>query len=119
MFEYLVQTNPVLATIVILLGVAIVVFLVVKTMQKLGLDTIRLYAYNWFEKAEDEFEQGQNEEKFEYVLNLAKMTIPSPFNVFITESVLRKAVQLWFDLCKDLLDDGKINASSKVEEGEE
>ena len=115
MYEFLVA-NPVVAVIFIAVVVAVAIFLFVKAMQKIGTDKICLYAYRWFEEAEDEFNHGENTEKFEYVLNLAKSTIPSPFNLFITERLLRKVVQLWFDLCKDLLDDKKINGSIAKEE---
>ena len=106
-----------LATIIYLVIVAAVfVILFVRTMQTIGLERIRKYVYQLFVDAEKEFEHGKNEEKFEYVVNLAKMAIPAPFNLIITESLLRRMVQAWFDICKDLLDDGKLNGTGKREE---
>ena len=104
MYQYLVA-NPVLAVIFIVLIIAVVVFLAVKAIQKIGLEKIRAVVYQGFLKAEHEFQYGDNTQKFEYVIQLARSSIPAPFNMFITESLLRKVVQLWFDLIKDLLDD--------------
>ena len=93
-------------------GVAIAVFLIVKYVRHIGLEAIRERVYKAFVEAEHEFQQGENTEKFEYVINIARTAIPTPINLFITESLLRKVVQAWFDLVKDLLDDGKLNGTS-------
>jgi hypothetical protein len=95
-----------------LIGIAIAAFLIVKYVRHVGLEAIRERVYKAFVEAEHEFQQGDNTEKFEYVINIAKSAIPAPFNLFITESLLRKVVQAWFDLVKDLLDDGKFNGTS-------
>lgn len=96
-------------------GVAIAAFLIIKYIQHLGLENIRERVYQAFLDAEHEFQHGENTEKFEYVINIAKTAIPAPFNLFITESLLRNVVQAWFDLVKDLLDDGKFNGTSTAE----
>lgn len=97
-------------------GVVIAIFLIVKYIRHVGLESIRERVYKAFLDAEHDFQQGENTEKFEYVINIAKSAIPVPFNLFVTESLLRKVVQAWFDLVKDLLDDGKFNGTSKVAE---
>ena len=97
------------------IGIVIALFVIVKLLQSIGLERIRAGVYQLFIDAEHEFQEGENEEKFEYVINAAKAFIPAPFNLFITESLLRRVVQAWFDICKDLLDDGRVNNS---EEGE-
>ena len=94
------------------IGLAIAVFLVVKYIRHMGLEAIRERVYQAFVEAEHEFYYGENDQKFEYVIDIAKSAIPAPFNMFITESLLRKVVQAWFDLVKDLLDDGKFNGTS-------
>lgn len=118
MHEYFAQ-NPTISFIFFLIVTAIVIFLFVKNMQFVGLEKIREIVYNGFIIAEREFKSvdGAGKQKFEYVVLLAKRAIPSPFNLFITESLLRKVIQTWFDLCKDLLDDGKLNGS-KIEDKE-
>lgn len=115
MYEFLTQ-NPVLAIIFIAVVIVGAIFLAIKVMQKIGLDKIRLYAYRWFQEAEYEFQYGENEQKFEHVIQLARSMLPKPFCYFITERLLRKTMQLWFNICKDLLDDGKINGTGKEEE---
>lgn len=100
----------------VFLGVAFgfAAYLFVKEMQKLGLEKIRKIVYQGFITAENRFKHGDNERKFEYVVALARENIPAPFNAFISVKLLKTVVQAWFDLVKDLLDDGRINQSSKV-----
>ena len=113
MYQFFID-NPVVAIIFIVLVVAVAIFLAVKSMQNIGLEKIRAYVYQGFIKAEHEFQQGDNEQKFDYVVQLARSSIPAPFNLFITEKLLRKVIQLWFDICKDLLDDGKLNGVKTI-----
>lgn len=103
--------------ILAIIGLVVAIFVLVKLVQKIGLDKIRGEVYQLFLDAEHEFQEGENDEKFEYVINAAKAFIPAPFNLIITESLLRRVIQSWFDLVKDLLDDGKMNGTS-TEEGE-
>lgn len=112
MYQYLVS-NPVVAIIFIVLVVAFILFLVVKKLQSMGLEKIRAVVYKAFVNAEHEFKYGDNTQKFEYVVNLARSHLPMPFSMFITEGLLRKVIQLWFDLVKDLLDDGKMNGTQE------
>lgn len=93
-------------------GVVIAVFVIVKYVRHIGLEAIRERVYKAFVEAEREFQYGDNTNKFEYVINIAKSAVPRPFNLLITENLLRKVVQAWFDLVKDLLDDGKFNGTS-------
>lgn len=111
-----VTSNFTAAIIFIVVVVAIAIFLVIKLIQKIGVEKVRQVVYQGFVEAENQFKYGENSEKFEYVVNLAKSAIPTPFNLFITEATLKKVIQLWFDLCKDLLDDGKLNKTSTEEE---
>ena len=115
MYEYLVQ-HPIVAIAFLVVVIACVIFLAIKKMQTVGMEKVRGYVYKLFVRAEHEFEHGDNTDKFEYVVLLAKRAIPAPFNLVITEALLRKVVQTWFDLCKDLLDDGKMNGSKAEEE---
>ena len=95
-----------------LIGLVIAAFVIVKYVRHMGLEAIRERVYAAFIEAEHEFQQGENEEKFEYVIDIARSASPVPFNLLITENLLRKVVQAWFDLVKDLLDDGKFNGTS-------
>lgn len=107
-----IMQNPVVATVFAVLVIAFFIFLAIKFVQNVGLEKIRATVYKGFLEAEHKFNHGENSEKFNYVVNLAKSAVPAPFNVFITENLLRKVIQTWYTLCKDLLDDGKINGSS-------
>ena len=99
---------------IIVIALAIVLFACV-ALKQLGFEKIRAKVYKLFVVAENNFKKGDNDEKFEWVVKMAKDAIPAPFNVFITENALRKTIQLWFDMCKDLLDDGRINNIDKYD----
>lgn len=99
----------------VVLGVVFLGVAVVKTMQIIGFEKIRKEVYKAFLDAEYEFKHGDNEAKFASVVEKAQNALPFPFNLFITEKLLRKTIQLWFNLCKDLLDDGKMNGTGKEE----
>ena len=86
----------------VLLGV-LVVYLVVRVVKYVGLDKLREVAYQGFLLAEKEFNQGDNQEKFEYVVDLVRSAVPIYLKPFITEKLLRNIIQMWFNLCKDLL----------------
>lgn len=109
-------TSNATTIVLAIIGIVIAVWLIVKYIRHVGLETIRERVYKAFIEAEHEFQHGDNAAKFEYVINIAKSAIPSPFNLFITENLLRKVVQAWFDLVKDLLDDGKFNGTSTIAE---
>lgn len=109
MKAYLIENMEIVTLAVI--GIIFALFVIVRAVQKIGLEKIRGYVYKLFVAAEHKFQHGENEEKFEYVICFAKSAIPAPFNLFITETLLRKVVQAWFDLVKDLLDDGKLNGT--------
>lgn len=112
MYQYFIS-NPIIALVFIVFGFLVLAFLIVKKVQNTGLEKIRKIVYDAFIVAEHEFQYGDNTQKFEYVIKVAKKHLPKPFGMFITESLLRKVIQLWFDLIKDLLDDGKINGITK------
>lgn len=117
MYQYFVS-NPVVAFIFIAIVLVGIIYLLVKKLQNMGLEKIRATVYNAFIEAEHEFQYGENEQKFDYVVQLARSAIPAPFNLLITQKLLRKTVQLWFDICKDLLDDGKVNGTPIKEQEE-
>lgn len=104
------ETMAIAIIAVITIGFCVIA---VKIMQNVGLERIREVVYQAFVDAEKNFKHGENSEKFEYVVNIAQQTLPLPFKLFITESLLRRVIQLWFDLCKDLLDNGKLDLSAK------
>lgn len=73
MYEFMVG-NPIIAIIFIILVIAVAVFLIVKAAQKIGLEKIRQYVYDKFIEAEHEFQHGENEQKFDYVVQSIRST---------------------------------------------
>lgn len=112
--NYLMENKEML--ILAIIGAVVAIFIVVKVLQTVGLEKIRATVYQFFLDAEHKFDEGDNDDKFEYVITAAKSVIPAPFDLFITENLLRHVVQAWFDIVKDLLDDGKVNGSEGEEE---
>ena len=112
MYQIIVE-NKLVAVVVILIILIALCILFVKVIQTLGMEKVRGVVYKAFVEAENNFKYGDNHTKFEYVVNAAKEAVPFPFNMFITEHNLRKVIQLWFSLCKDLLDDGRVNGTGK------
>lgn len=112
------EQNKVLFLAVI--AALIIVFLVKKLINYItrkGLEGIRLDVYKLFVEAEKTFRASkQGQQKFDYVIHMARGLLPKPIQLFVSESMLKEIVQLWFDGVKDLLDDGKLNNSEDVEE---
>ena len=76
------------------------------------LENIRADVYQLFLKAEHTYtETATGKQKMAYVIQRARSMLPNWAQFFITEELLRKVVQLWFEAVKDLLDDGKANKS--------
>lgn len=112
MYDFLIS-NPVVAIVFAILFLVITILLCIKIARDAGLEKIRAVVYDGFVKAENKFKHGDNEQKFEHVVQLARSALPEPWDLLITEKLLRKTIQLWFDICKDLLDDGRVNGTGK------
>ena len=77
--------------------------------RKKGLEGIRLDVYKLFVEAEKTFRASkQGQQKFWLCNTYGQRTFAKPIQLFVSESMLKEAVQLWFDGIKDLLDDGKL-----------
>ena len=46
-----------------------------------------------------------------WVIQEARKLLPGWLQIVVSEEILEKLVQSWFDGIKDLLDDGKVNGS--------
>ena len=100
-------TFLVIAALIIGLGFTAYLYIRDKT-----LADIRTDVYQEFLKAEHTYlHTGAGLQKMEYVIQRARSLLPNWAQFFITEELLRKVVQLWFEAVKDLLDDGKVNRS--------
>ena len=112
-YQFFVE-NPIVAIAFVALVILVAVFLFVRKMQELGLEKIRAIVYKGFVYAENNFLHGANKQKFQYVVQLARSNLPNTFKIFITDKILEDVVQMWFDLIKDILDDGRINSTRQV-----
>lgn len=106
------------------IGIAAVVMLLALSVVVVGLylkgktkDDIRKDVYQLILEAEDEFLYGQNTQKFEHVVQLARSLLPAPVQIIITapmlQALFKKLIQELFDEIKDVMDDGKRNGSVK------
>lgn len=78
-----------------------------------SLEEIRGDVYQLFLKAENNPRiMYSGKQKMKWVLQQARGLLPAWAKLLITDALLEKVVQSWFDAIKDLLDDGKLNQSS-------
>lgn len=83
------------------------------------LEEIRADVYQLFLEAEHTYQHTESgKQKMSYVIQQARSLLPNWAQFFITEELLEKVVQMWFDAVKDLLDDGKINKSTEENQNE-
>ena len=77
------------------------------------LDQIRKDVYQLFLKAERRFKESkQGQQKMKWVIQQARGLLPDWARAIISEELLIKVLQKWFDGIKDLLDDGKMNKTA-------
>ena len=77
------------------------------------LDQIRKDVYRLFLKAERRFKESkQGQQKMKWVIQQARGLLPDWARAIISEELLIKVLQKWFDGIKDLLDDGKMNKTA-------
>lgn len=97
------------AVVILAILVGVLIYLYIRNRT---LDEIREDVYNLFLLAEHKFKSGEGQLKMDYVIRMARNLLPPWAQLFITESMLKTVIQLWFDSIKDLLDDGKYNGSA-------
>lgn len=86
--------------IVILLIIAFIIWLAWQIKKK-GL---KQFATEMIVKAEDMYEQGQNSEKLNFVIDKVIAMLPTPLQFFITRNAVKNFVQNVFDTVKKALD---------------
>ena len=78
------------------------------------LNEIRGDVYNLFLKAEHTFlVSGSGKQKMKWVVSQARGLLTGWAQMFITDELLYKVIEGWFQAVKDLLDDGKLNQSAE------
>lgn len=106
--------NTIITILVIAVALVIAGIITYLYLKERTLNDIRADVYQLFLKAEHRYtETAQGKQKFEYVIRNARSLLPAWAQYIVTEALLRKVVQLWFNAVKDLLDDGKYNDSVK------
>lgn len=82
-------------------------------------DEIRTDVYNLILEAEDAFLYGQNTQKFEHVVQLARSLLPAKVQAFVTVPVLmavfKRIIQSLFNEIKEVMDRQKRKESVKEE----
>ena len=103
----------------IIITVAVVVLMTIVAMavtyfKSRSLEDIRADVYQLILEAEHIYEEsGSGKQKMKWVVSQARKLLPQWAQALISEDTLMNIIQIWFDGVKDLLDDGKMNNSSK------
>ena len=79
------------------------------------LEEIRKDVHKEFLKAKRNKKLATGKQKMKWVLSQARMLLPKWAQILITDALLEKVVQGWFDAVEDLLDDGKLNGTTEEE----
>lgn len=96
---------------VILVAAAFVAYIIHLIVTK-QWTKLRMQAYALMLSAEKLYANIEGKEKFEAVFQkLYFALIPAWLRPFVTEEMMRKKMQEWYELAKDYLDDGKLNES--------
>ena len=91
-----------------------IVAMAVTYFKNRSLEDIRADVYQLILKAEHIYEEsGSGKQKMKWVVSQARKLLPQWAQALISEETLMNIIQIWFDGVKDLLDDGKMNDSSK------
>ena len=104
---------PVLVIIAVLIVIS-VIWMGYTYLKNRTLDEIRGDVYQLVLKAEHTYKESTSgKQKMKWVVSQARKLLPGWLQMIISEEMLEKIIQVWFDEVKDLLDDGKMNGSQK------
>ena len=104
---------PVLVIIAVLI-VASVIWMGYAYLKNRTLDEIRGDVYQLVLKAEHTYRlSSSGKQKMKWVVSQARKLLPGWMQLIISDEMLQKIIQVWFDEVKDLLDDGKMNGSQE------
>lgn len=113
-------------TINTIIGIAVFVILFALCVVLAGLylknktkDEIRADVYDLILEAEEAFLYGQNTQKFEHVVQLARSLLPAKIQAIITlpilQTIFKKLIQALFNEIKGVMDRQKRNCLVKEE----
>lgn len=104
---------PVLVIIAVMIAISII-YMGYTYLKSRTLDEIRGDVYQLVLRAEHTYkESSSGKQKMKWVVCQARKLLPGWLQIIISEEMLEKIIQVWFDEVKDLLDDGKMNGSQK------
>lgn len=105
--------NTIVAIILIVAALAVIAGGIYFYLRDKTLNEIRADVYQKFLEAEHNEVLTSGKQKMKWVLSQARMLLPSWAQLLITDNLLEKVVEGWFQAVKDLLDDGKLNGTAK------
>ena len=88
---------------VVTIALMVIAFLIYIAWQ-IKKNGLKEFATQMIVKAEDMYQKGQNDEKFNYVVEKVIAMIPMPLQLFITEDMVKNFIQKVFDCVKTALD---------------
>lgn len=95
------DTQTIISIIIVVLIVIAFVIWLIWQIKKKGL---KEFVTEMIVKAEDMYQQGENQEKLNYVIDKVIAMLPTPLQFFITREAVKKFVQSVFDSIKKALD---------------
>ena len=108
--------NTIITILLVTTVLAVLGYCVYMHLRDKTLDEIRAEVYQLFLQAEhDPRFYTEPKKRMVWVLQRARSMLPGWTQLLISDKFLEDIVESWFRAVKDLLDDGKVNASVKEE----
>lgn len=95
------ETQTIISIIIVAILVIAFIIWLAWQIKKKGL---KQFATEMIVKAEDKYQQGQNSEKLNFVIDKVIAILPTPLQFFITRNAVKNFVQNVFDTVKKALD---------------
>lgn len=104
---------PVLVIIAVMIVISII-YMGYTYLKNRTLDDIRGDVYQLVLIAEHTYrESSSGKQKMKWVVSQARRLLPNWLQMIISEEMLQKIIQVWFNEIKEVLDDGQMNGSQK------
>lgn len=95
------DTQTIISIIIVAIIVIAFIIWLIWQIKKKGL---KEFVTEMIVKAEDMYQQGENQEKLNYVIDKVIAMLPTPLQFFITREAVKNFVQNIFDTVKKALD---------------
>jgi hypothetical protein len=102
---------------ILILGIIVVIITMIFYLKDKSLSEIKKDVYGLFVDAEHEFEPGEGKQKMEWVVSKARLLLPKWLQLIISDEMLERLIELWFQAIKALLHDGKEHKGEAKNEG--